>query len=99
MQLAAAQTRAPGAEYEIERAKARLRQLQSGQQRYQIAVSRVQNEIAALGAALVKNSNYLQILLEHSNDHIFSGLVRKLVKEGCQAKMNVYKDSKQMVIV
>lgn len=59
----------------------------------------MQEEIAALGAGLVRDCDYLVRLLEHSNDQIFSGLMRELVKEARQAKMSTYKVLQQMVSV
>lgn len=70
-----------------------LKKLLSGQQRYQAAVSCVKDEIAGLGAGLVKERNYLVRRLEHRTYQMFSGLVRHLMREGRQANMNVYEES------
>lgn len=59
----------------------------------------MQDEIAALGVGIVKDYNYLVCLPEHSNDHMFSGVVWKPVEEGRLAKINIYKESKQTVNV
>lgn len=79
--------------------KARLPKLQSGEKRYQAAVSRVKDEIAALGAGFGKDRNYLVRRLDYSSKEMFSGLVRKLVEEGRQGKMNIYEESQQTMNV
>lgn len=53
----------------------------------------MQNNIVALGAGLAKDCKYWACRLEDSNEQIFSGLARNLLKEGCQAKMNIYMKS------
>lgn len=57
----------------------------------------MQDEIAAFCAALVKDCNCLVRRLEHNNEQMFSGLVRKLVKEGRQMKTDIYGESQQTV--
>lgn len=62
-------------------------------------MSRVQDEIGTVGTGLVKARNYLVCQLEYSNDQMFSDILRKLVEEGGQEKMNIYKEFKQTVNV
>lgn len=83
------------AKHERDREKALVQHLQSGQQRYQSAMSRVQGQIEAPKADLMKDRNYLVCQLEESYQQSVSGIVRKLVKEGRQAKMNICEESKQ----
>lgn len=69
--------RADETEFEKGGAKTRLQLLQNGQQRYLAAAFGVQNEIAPLGAGLVKDRNYFSRRLEFSDGHLFCGLVQK----------------------
>lgn len=87
------------AEYEKDAAKAHLEQFQSGQQRYQSAVSRVQSENVELSAGLAKDRDYFICRLDHSNDQIFKGFVKKAVNEGRQITINIYEESKKTVNV
>lgn len=57
VQLGIAQKRAMDIECERDKAKERFRQLQSGQQRCQEAVSRVEDKTATLVTRLVKDRN------------------------------------------
>lgn len=56
---------------------------------------RVQSEIAATGAELGKDLNYLVFWLEYSNDQMFIGLVKKVVHNSCKAWKVTYEASKK----
>lgn len=59
----------------------------------------MQNEIAPLGAGLVQERNNLMCRLKHSGDQMFGSLVKKLVEERRQAKINVNEKSTKTVDV
>lgn len=98
VQLVRAQERAKDAEYESVEAKACSQKFQSGQQRYQVAVARVQSEFAALDAWLANNRTYFVARLENRNELTFK-LVGALVDAGRLAKVDIYGETKQMVHV
>lgn len=75
--------------------KARLQQLQRGQQRFQTAAHCAQDEIVLLVAGFAKVCNYLVCRLDHSNDQMCSGLAWKLMENRHQASLNIYEPSKQ----
>lgn len=50
----------------------------------------MQHENASLSAGLLKARNVLVCRVEHSNDQVFAGLVRKMAEERGQAKSIIY---------
>lgn len=73
-------------DYEKKGSKVHVRKLQSGQQRYHMALSRMQNEIVVLLVELVQDRKYLFCRLKHGNNQIVSSLVQKLTKWGTMPK-------------
>lgn len=78
--LASSMKKVKGAKYEREGARARLQPLQSGQQKILSAVCRVQNEISALAAGLVKDRDYFMKRQDKKCDRMFIKLRKFLVK-------------------
>lgn len=95
--LKISQTKADVAEYKRNKAKTRFQQLRSSLQRQRATVSLVQKETAGSGTASVHDHKYLVGRHEHSNDHMFSDLVKKLLEEGRQTKIDIYKESQMTV--
>lgn len=90
MQIISAQKSAESAKSQTDESKVCLQQLQSGQQRNQLAMFRVQSEIASLGTRLAKDCNYLMNRQEGIDDLKLKWLVRKLAAARRKAKVDIY---------